>query len=642
MYTANTVNKAEEIYSILKERNPGKKINVAYDYNKKIYEIVLTNEKYTNDPEIPVDLSMKVVYGDSVVADTPILTRNNETGIVDIVTIQTLFDNNQGELLSVVSGKYETVPENLQVYTSSGWNNVEKLIKHKSDKKLYTVSNHRGHVTVTEDHSLLSSRKVEIKPIDCTMYTSLLYAYPNEFKDLVTVPNECAYALGVVAKIKPYTRNKCIKLNTKDAQRFVNGIKQILPDKISLDTDVNHFEDVVEIRYNSKYFNDFKMKKLENSVQYVILNATTSSIISYLSGYLQDDVDDITNFNLKFSNSLECAGFYYILKRLSYNVEILSETELYAYDNDINRNTLNPLSVLQEPSKTEGKEVFVYDIQTELGSFQAGIGETIVKNTDSIFIEMKYNRDNHVLNRHDTFKIASVCGAKLTNDVFNRKPIEMEFEKVFQPFILLTKKRYIGKKFEDLKDPLKMKEITAAGIALTRRDYSQFVKNCYKGVIDEIVNNADVESGILVYKDYIQKLEDNTVDIDTLVLSAQLAKEYKTSPVHVVLAKKLKDRQEEVQVGDRIPYIYIETNDPKLKKSELGEDPMYAKLNGLKINKWCYLEQLAKPLLGFFKVVMRNSPEKMDALINYTNEKMVMFGGKKLKNSEFILPGLSE
>ena len=72
------------------------------------------------------------------------------------------------------------------------------------------------------------------------------------------------------------------------------------------------------------------------------------------------------------------------------------------------------------------------------------------------------------------------------------------------------------------------------------------------------------------------------IDVNDLIVSAMLAASYKTRPVHVQLADKLKQRKEEVQVGDRIPYIFIESSDPKSAKSELGEDPQYAIKNNLK------------------------------------------------------------
>lgn len=283
------------------------------------------------------------------------------------------------------------------------------------------------------------------------------------------------------------------------------------------------------------------------------------------------------------------------------------------------------VQVKNESYKSDPKVPVVLDIEVVYGD------------TDSVFLRFKYNRDDFAQNRKDTFRLATLCGNNLTNEVFCRPPIEMEFEKVFQPFVLLTKKRYIAKKFEDTKDPFKLKGIDAKGIALTRRDYCKLVKKCYKDVIDSIMDTTrSLEQSLDVFKRYVNLIHDYKVDIDDLVVSAMLARTYKSDTIaHVNLAKKLKERKEEVQVGDRIPYIFVESDDPKKKKCELAEDPKYAVDNGLKFNRLCYLEQLAKPLLGFFKIVLKKQPELLDELIDYVNNKIVGYGGKKLKPSEF-------
>ena len=79
MWTTTTVEETEKVYSIVKERNPGKRINVIYNCSSKKYNIELTNETYTNEPTVPLNLCMKVVYGDSVPGDTPILLQNKWT-----------------------------------------------------------------------------------------------------------------------------------------------------------------------------------------------------------------------------------------------------------------------------------------------------------------------------------------------------------------------------------------------------------------------------------------------------------------------------------------------------------------------------------------------------------------------------------
>jgi hypothetical protein len=57
----------------------------------------------------------------------------------------------------------------------------------------------------------------------------------------------------------------------------------------------------------------------------------------------------------------------------------------------------------------------------------------------------------------------------------------------------------------------------------------------------------------------------------------------------------------------------------------------------LKYNRLCYLEQLAKPLLSFFCIILKDFDDKSDELINYVNKKITSIGGKKLKESDFKL-----
>lgn len=259
--------------------------------------------------------------------------------------------------------------------------------------------------------------------------------------------------------------------------------------------------------------------------------------------------------------------------------------------------------------------------------------------TDSIFIKFTYNRDDYNSNRIDTFRLATLCGNKLTEEVFKRPPIELEFEKVFQPFVLLTKKRYIANKYENVKDPFQLKGVDAKGIALTRRDYCALVKACYKDIIDTIMASQKVDGlqkSIDVFKSYIKSIDEYKIDFDDLVVSSMLAKTYKSDNLpHVNLTKKLKERKEDVQVGDRIPYIYVETDDPKAKKCTLAEDPVYARKNGLKYNRMCYLEQLAKPILGFYGVVLKDHTELFFNVLNFVNSHLTKYGGKGLKPSDF-------
>lgn len=125
----------------------------------------------------------KLTYGDSVTGDTPLLVMKN--GFVNIMTIMDLnnkwipyeefkpFDTNRRE-------KEQTSSDYL-IWTSDGWSKINRVIRHKTCKKIYRVQTGKGVIDVTEDHSLLSSDKKILKPTECTIGTELLHGFPTEF-----------------------------------------------------------------------------------------------------------------------------------------------------------------------------------------------------------------------------------------------------------------------------------------------------------------------------------------------------------------------------------------------------------------------------------------------------------------------------
>lgn len=536
-FKTTTIEDTEMIYSLLRDRYPDRQIEIEFNDNTKEYILNLTNKDFKEDPEVPVDIKIKIIYGDSVTGDTPVLLKKDDN--IYIETIQSIFDESEkfqypGFKMfdKTIRLEKEYCLSDYQIWSDIGWVDIKKVIRHKTDKKIYRVLTHTGCIDITEDHSLITENKEPIKPGNLKIGDSLLHSFPTEFTNKIT----------------------------------------------------------------------FSIKNLERQV---------------------------------FDDKLSAQRAFYLFSSYGNNVYIKIEGDKFILEPKNNSETYSNDIINIECLIS--KYDYVYDIETEIGRFGAGVGQLQAFNTDSVFLSLKYNRQDFTKNRSDTFKIATICGDNLTEQVFNRKPIEMEFEKVFQPFILLTKKRYIGKKYENMKDPFKLKEITKSGIAITRRDYCKMVKNCYSEVIDCIVNEdgGGVDESVEIYKGYVDRIDNYQIDIEDLVVSAMLAKSYKTKPVHVQLAEKLKARHEEVQVGDRIPYIFIESDDKTLAKSELGEDPKYAIEHNLKYNRKCYLEQMAKPLLGFFKCVLSDNEDELDDIINYTNDKLVEYGGAKLKPSDF-------
>ena len=67
-------------------------------------------------------------------------------------------------------------------------------------------------------------------------------------------------------------------------------------------------------------------------------------------------------------------------------------------------------------------------------------------------------------------------------------PHDLEYEKTYWPFLILTKKRYVGNKYEFNPDKYKQ---DCMGIVLKRRDNAPIVKEVCGGIINCLINDRD-------------------------------------------------------------------------------------------------------------------------------------------------------
>ena len=66
---------------------------------------------------------------------------------------------------------------NFQIWTSDGWRNIKKLVRHKTEKGIYRIRTKHGIVDVTEDHSLMNRNREIIKPFHLKFGEELLHNY---------------------------------------------------------------------------------------------------------------------------------------------------------------------------------------------------------------------------------------------------------------------------------------------------------------------------------------------------------------------------------------------------------------------------------------------------------------------------------
>ena len=100
-----------------------------------------------------------------------------------------------------------------------------------------------------------------------------------------------------------------------------------------------------------------------------------------------------------------------------------------------------------------------------------------------------------------TIELAIEAGKMATK--FLKGPHDLEYEKTFLPFALLSKKRYVGMLFEEDPNVGYRKEM---GIVLKRRDNAPIVKDVYGGIIDILMKEQNVDSAVKFLKNHCRIL----------------------------------------------------------------------------------------------------------------------------------------
>jgi len=158
------------------------------------------------------------------------------------------------------------------------------------------------------------------------------------------------------------------------------------------------------------------------------------------------------------------------------------------------------------------------------------------------------------------------------------------------------------------------------GIVMKRRDNAPIVKYVYGGVVDRILDpkQTDRIKGIReaaqFVKDSVSQLLKGAFPIHKLTITKSLRSVYAdpTRIAHKVLADRIavRDPGNKPSTSDRIPFVYIETKEPKPKlQGDRIETPTYIKTHGLRPDYAFYItNQIAKPVAQVFGLVVSDLP----------------------------------
>jgi len=190
---------------------------------------------------------------------------------------------------------------------------------------------------------------------------------------------------------------------------------------------------------------------------------------------------------------------------------------------------------------------------------------------------------------------------------FLKAPQCLEYEKTLMPFILLSKKRYVGILYEE--DPTKG-NLKYMGLSLKRRDSCDYLKDTYGGILNILMNsNNNIQDAIdFLYKS-LDNLIEGTVPMEKLTITKALRSDYKnpTQIGHWVLAERIgkRDPGNRPKPGDRMKFVFIVNKDKKALMGEKMETTEFILDNKLPIDYTHYItNQLMKPLQQLFGLAL--------------------------------------
>lgn len=240
--------------------------------------------------------------------------------------------------------------------------------------------------------------------------------------------------------------------------------------------------------------------------------------------------------------------------------------------------------------------------------------EIVYGDTDSIFVSFNpKGPDGKRLDGREaivaTQELTEEAGKFITATL--KAPHDFEYDKTFSPFIIFSKKRYVGNKYEESPDDFKE---TSMGIVLKRRDNAPLLKMTYGAAIDRLLNHRDVAGAVAVVKQKVRELVEGKMKLSQLTITKSLRSEYKCSPpAHKVLAERIAARAGAAPAsGERIGYVYIQAPAGQVAAKTQGErveTPEFIVENGLKPDAEYYINhQLYNPLAQLFGLMVEKMP----------------------------------
>ena len=334
----------------------------------------------------------------------------------------------------------------------------------------------------------------------------------------------------------------------------------------------------------------------------------------------------------KFGTKVEAARYYYNMKSKGYECCVLGLCIAkcgnieHVHEGDVVRG----IDIIYE-----NYEEYVYDIETEFGFFQAGIGEINIKNTDSTMVHVPSIKDfskihemadimEKDINGHPEIKDKDGKVIQKAKKSIFPPPLNLEFEKAMRA-LFMKKKHYAYMEYDGNGEIIKEKNsdqenLNVKGILLARRDNCQWVRKIYENVIRTIFRGDSIKIAFNIIIDGIInviKLKFNITDELSIVKS--MGSNYKSRNYPLAIFHELmKEVGRPVNPGERFRFVVVDDHKERDKMGyKMRTNELF--LEQWETTKYKYGDKIPddfKSKLGLFP------PEEIDSFYYINNVLM--------------------
>lgn len=346
-----------------------------------------------------------LLFYDSVTHDTPIMVRRVGDNYIDFKEVSELIPKSER-----FNGLRTYCKVDYEVLTRSGWQKPNAIVQAKVKKPVLRVTDQDGTVCITEDHSLFSE-SVPIAGRDLTKGVKLDHISVGEIElpdnNHFPTTEEYAEVLGFFAaegtcgRMKTNGRkngyfwaicntNLDLIIKYKAILESVHSRKFIIiKDKKDGHDPVWRLSPSKPSEIVSQYESNFYTISGKKRVPKFILNAPEPIIKAFLSGYEKGDGGITkTGFKMLNTNSMTlAAGLHFLYDRIGMKYGISSQRIdkpdiVVMYERKHGHSKLKSEFGVRHVQRNDSFNGWVYDLNTNDGSFVGGVGMFVLHNSD--------------------------------------------------------------------------------------------------------------------------------------------------------------------------------------------------------------------------------------------------------------------